>query len=86
MQRQPDSQVLADYALLLNVLRSERLGLGPVVAWGGSYGGMLAAYFQAPQPTSFESTEGGRDSGPDTHGATRVFHVSDTHRGTTVVC
>ncbi|OMJ89196.1 hypothetical protein SteCoe_8670 [Stentor coeruleus] len=42
-------QALADYAYLLNYLKREYYGL-PVIAWGGSYGGMLAAWFRMKFP------------------------------------
>ncbi|EFA10876.1 lysosomal Pro-X carboxypeptidase [Tribolium castaneum] len=51
------SQALADYVYLINHLqtthqRSEYLSKVPVVAFGGSYGGMLAAWLRMKYPAS----------------------------------
>lgn len=52
------AQALADYVYLINYLqnvhtaRSEYLNRVPVVAFGGSYGGMLAAWFRMKYPAS----------------------------------
>ena len=37
-------QALADYAQCITQLKAD--GFGPVIAFGGSYGGMLAAYIR----------------------------------------
>ena len=48
MQFLSSAQALADYATLLD---GRGLGVGaPVVAWGGSYGGMLATWFRQKYP------------------------------------
>ncbi|XP_013394465.1 lysosomal Pro-X carboxypeptidase-like [Lingula anatina] len=46
-------QALADYALLINHMKSTIPGAenSPVVAFGGSYGGMLAAWFRMKYPS-----------------------------------
>ena len=44
-------QALADYAVVIQKLRSI-YGQVPVVAVGGSYGGMLAAWFRLKYPAS----------------------------------
>jgi len=51
MQFLSSAQALADYAELLDSEGPQGLGLGvPVVAWGGSYGGMLATWFRQKYP------------------------------------
>ncbi|CEM14792.1 unnamed protein product [Vitrella brassicaformis CCMP3155] len=44
-------QVLEDYAVLLMRLQSTKYGRGPILAGGGSYGGMLAAWFRLKYPS-----------------------------------
>jgi lysosomal Pro-X carboxypeptidase len=45
-------QALADYAILIEYLKSNITGAehSPVVVFGGSYGGMLAAWFRLKYP------------------------------------
>jgi len=39
-------QVLADYANLIGYIKKNKLGDVPVISLGGSYGGMLTAWFR----------------------------------------
>lgn len=43
-------QALADYVLVISHLQKEQDRPSPVIAFGGSYGGMLAAYFRMKYP------------------------------------
>jgi lysosomal Pro-X carboxypeptidase len=43
-------QALADYILVISHLQKEQERPSPVIAFGGSYGGMLAAYFRMKYP------------------------------------
>ena len=43
-------QALADYVTLISHLQFKQDRPSPVIAFGGSYGGMLAAYFRMKYP------------------------------------
>jgi pimeloyl-ACP methyl ester carboxylesterase len=44
------AQALADYANLIKVIKAEYSTNAPVIAFGGSYGGMLAGWFRIAYP------------------------------------
>ena len=46
-------QALADYVTLLRALQMEALTEQPVIVFGGSYGGMLAAWGRQKYPGTF---------------------------------
>lgn len=47
-------QTLEDYALLLQHIWETKHVRGPVIAYGGSYGGMLAAWFRMKYPSAVQ--------------------------------
>ena len=51
-------QALADYATLISHIKAEYEGEGsPVIAFGGSYGGMLAAWLRAKYPNAVQVSQ-----------------------------
>lgn len=53
-------QALADYAALIYHLKEKyKAERSPVIAFGGSYGGMLAAWLRAKYPTAVQVTHTG---------------------------
>jgi len=49
-------QALADYAAIANGIRESQKGAAncPIIAFGGSYGGMLAAWIRLKYPNVFQ--------------------------------
>jgi len=48
------AQAIADYAALCNRLRKSGYKDSPIIAFGGSYGGMLAAWLRILHPSSVD--------------------------------